>query len=127
MEIQSISQVNYKWIFSAGGIHDKARPELLLEIYTEARKDAAFYDRMASELTAIIDREREKLQQRHCPQRDEIEKMPLAERCTAEVEREYYLRDSNEISGMYDVLSETNRKRFHADKIARQAKAALEG
>lgn len=126
MDIQSITQVNYKWIFSAG-IHDKARPELLREIYTEARKDAAFYDRMASELAAIIDREREKLQHRHCPQIDEIEKMPLAEKCTAEVEREYYLRDSNEISGMYDVLSEVNQKRFHADKIARQARAALEG
>lgn len=127
MDLQGITQVNKSWIFSAGSIRDKATPELLREIYADAVQNARFYERMQRELREIIDREREKLQARHCPTVEEIEKMPLAERCGAEVQREYYLRDTNKISGIYDALSEATNKQWHYEKIARQAKTALEG
>lgn len=128
MDLQGITQVNKSWIFSAGSIREKATPEKLREIYAAAVENARFYERMHRELSAIIDREREKLQARHCPTVEEIK--ALHNRLAAidlEVEREYYLRDCNKISGMYDILSEATNKHWHYEKIARQARAALEG
>lgn len=128
MDFQDIKEVNKSWIFSAGSIREKATPEMLREIYADAVQNAAFYSRMYRELTAIIDREREKLQQRHCPTVEEIKKSNnLFNTIDLELEREYYLRDSDKISGMYDALSEATNKRWHYEKIARQAKSALEG
>lgn len=128
MDVQSITQVNKSWIFSAGSIRDKATPETLREIYQTAKRDAAFYARMYEELTQIIDREREKLQARHCPTVEDIH--ALHNKLAAidlEVQREYYLRDADKISGLYVALSDANEKRWHCEKIARQARAALEG
>lgn len=127
MDVQSISQVNRKWIFSADSIRDKATPEKLREIYAEALDDAKFYSRMYDEISAHIDAEREKLQARSCPTVEEIQKLPFGERIDAEIRREYYIRDANEISGMYEILGKAVNARAHAGKIARQAKAALEG
>ena len=127
MDVQSISQVNKKWIFSGSMIQDKASVETLREVYETAKRDAAFYARMYDELSEIIDKAREKQSTKDCPTVDEIQKLPLGERIDAEVKREYYLRDCNKISGMYDVLSNIFAKRAHCEKIAKQARAALEG
>ena len=127
MDFQAITQVNKRWIFSAGDQRDKATPELLREIYADATSKAVFYANMHSELAAIIDRENEALHQRHCPTVDEIEKTPFRDRFEKQRQRDYYIRDCNRISGMYDVLSEAWKKYSRADKIARQARAALEG
>ena len=128
MDIQSISQVNKQWIFSAGSIRDKATPETLREIYRTAKIDAAFYDRMYGEISQIIDRERENLQARHCPTLEEIKALhSVAEEIEMKIQREYYLRDADKISGLYIALSDATQKRGHCEKIARQARAALEG
>lgn len=127
MDVQSITQVNRKWIFSVGDMRDKASPEILRDIYAAALDDVKFYSRMYDEVSAHIDAAREKLQSRSCPTVDEIQKLPLWERIDAEVKREYYIRDANEISGMYDILGKAVNARAHAGKIARQAKASLEG
>lgn len=128
MDVQSITQVNKKWIFSEGGqIRDKASPETLRAIYADAVQNARFYERMRRELSEIIDREREKLQTRRCPTVEEIEKLPFGKNIDAKLQREYYLRDVNKISGMYDALSEITQKHWRCEKIARQARAALEG
>lgn len=127
MDVQSITQVNSKWIFTTGDGREKADPETLREIRRAAIEDAAFYERMKEELNQIIDREREKLQKRYCPTKDEIDRLPLGESIAAKIQREYYLRDANAIGGIYSVLSETFRKHDHCIKIARQARAALEG
>ena len=126
MDVQSISQVNKHWIFLADSTREQATPEKLREIWTAARTDSAFYERMYKDVSEQIDKTREKLNTRHCPTSKEIDaKHDILAAINLKVEREYYIADSNKISGMYDLLHYAFERKEHADIIARQARAAL--
>lgn len=126
MDIQNISQVNKRFVFLAHSTHERATPEKLREIWTAARTDSAFYERMYKDVSDQIDKALEKLSTRHCPTLKEIDDTHniLAE-INLKVEREYYIADQNKISGMYDLLHYAFERKEHADIIARQARAAL--
>lgn len=128
MDVQSITEVNRKWIFSGSMIRDKASIETLREIYQTAMIDAAFYERMYNEVSARIDREREKLKARHCPTKEEIDNASdWSTECDLKWQRAEYIKNSDAIGGMYDILSDTFQKQQHCKKLIRQARIALEG
>lgn len=128
MDVQSITSVNSKWIFSGSMIRDKASIDTLREIYQTAMIDAAFYERMYKEVSARIDREREKLKARHCPTKEEIDRAPnWSTQCDLQRERTEYIKNSDAIGGMYDILSDTFQKQQHCKKLIHQARIALEG
>lgn len=128
MDVQSITEVNRKWIFSGSMIIDKASIETIQEIYRTAMIDAAFYERMYNEVSARIDREREKLKARHCPTKEEIDNASdWSTEYDLKRQRAEYIKNSDAIGGMYDILSDAFKKQQHCKKLIHQARIALEG
>lgn len=126
MDVQNISQINKRFVFAADSSREQATPEKLREIWTAARKDSEFYERMYKDVSDQIDKAREKLSTRHCPTSKEIDDTHnILEEINLKVEREYYIADQNKVSGMYDLLHYAFERKEHADIIARQARAAL--
>lgn len=128
MDFNAITEVNASWVFSEGNGRERATPELLRAIHADAVQNAIFYDRMCKELGAIVDREQDKLKQRHCPTPEEIRAAgSVLDQIEPKLQREYYLTDAAAVSGMCEMWQEIHRKREHAEKIKRQAAIALEG
>lgn len=109
MDFNAITEVNASWVFSASSKRERATPELLREIHADAVENAIFYDRMCTELSAIVDREQGKLERR----------------CYTDAEQ--YKTDTSALCGMYEMLDEIGEKRAHAERIAYQSRVALEG
>ena len=128
MDFNAITEVNASWVFSEGNGRDRATPELLRAIHADAVQNAIFYDRMCKELGAILDREQDKLKQRHCPTPEEIRAAgSVLDQIEPQLQREYYLTDAAAVSGMFEMAEEIFEKHMHAEKIKRQAAMALEG
>lgn len=128
MDFNAITEVNASWVFSEGNGRDRATPELLRAIHADAVQNAIFYERMCKELGAIVDREQDKLKQRHCPTTEEIQAAgSVLDQIEPQLQREYYLADAAAVSGMCEMMQEIFLKHMHAEKIKRQAAMALEG
>lgn len=128
MDFNAITEVNGSWVFSEGNGRDRATPELLRSIHTDAMQNAIFYERMCKELGAIVDREQGKLKQRHCPTPEEIRAAgSVLDQIEPKLQREYYLADAAAVSGMCEMVQEIFLKHMHAEKIKRQSEIALEG
>lgn len=128
MDFNTITEVNGNWVFSEGNGRERATPELLRAIHDDAVQNAIFYDRMYRELAAIVDREQNKLKQRHCPTPEEIRAAgSVLDQIEPKLQREYYLADAAAVSGMCEMMQEIFLKHMHAEKIKRQAAMTLEG
>lgn len=73
MDVQSISEVNKRFIFYRDDHHETANRDKLFDVYKAARDEFRFYDRMYNELSEMIDAEREKMRSRECPSREQID------------------------------------------------------
>ena len=127
MDTQSISEVNKRFIFYRDNHHETANRDKLFDVYKAARDEFRFYDRMYNELSEMIDTEREKMRSRECPSREQIDAANLFDAIELKLKRQYFIEDTNKISGIYKALSQTHLKREHARKLEMQSKRALEG
>ena len=127
MDVQSVSEVNNRFIFYRDDRHETANRDKLFDVYKAAREDFRFYDRMYNELSEMIDTEREKMRSRECPSREQIDAANLFDAIELKLKRQYFIEDTNKISGIYKALSQAHLKREHARKLEMQSKRALGG
>jgi len=128
-DIFNISQVNDKFVFFKNDTHMKmTRPTAEL-LYNGIKAEQAFYNRMYDETAAMLSTKKEAVDAKGETvetNMDVIRKMPLDEKCKAEVAREYYLADVHALHGFYELLDNVREKRDHCDKLMRQIKIVLD-
>ena len=128
-DIFNISQINDKFVFFKDDTSMKMTRSTAELLYNGIRTEQAFYNRMYDETAAMLSTKKETVDAKGETTEtdtDVIRKMPLDEKCKAEVAREYYLADVHALHGFYEMLDQVREKRDHCDKLMRQIKIVLE-
>lgn len=128
-DIFNISQINDKFVFFKDDTHMKMTRSTAELLYNGIRTEQAFYNRMYNETAAMLSAKKETVdaKREHTEtDMDVIRKMPLDEKCKAEIAREYYLADVHVLGGFCEILDQVREKRDHCDKLVRQIKIVLE-
>lgn len=122
IDYTKINSVSNSYIFYNNDTREKITSDKIDEIIDNVRFMVQATNYAYEESRRLCDGKREAIDKKHCPSEEEIRKMNFGDSISASIQREYYIREANEISGANSITSHFMNKYFHYERLLRQLK-----